>query len=77
MKNQSNTLGRANSFLRCRRVLSTVEPGYLRALIPEHAPEQGESWQSIFQDVERVIMPGVSYIFIARSLPYYLNCGTG
>ncbi len=37
-----------------------VQPGYLRGLIPEEAPEQGETWQSIFQDIERVIMPGVS-----------------
>lgn len=49
-----------NSFLNfLRRVLPLVEPGYLRSLIPEQAPEQGEQWQSIFQDVERVIMPGV------------------
>lgn len=42
-----------------RRVLPTVEPGYLRELIPAEAPEQGEAWQFIFQDIERVIMPGV------------------
>ncbi|EFX64462.1 hypothetical protein DAPPUDRAFT_19266, partial [Daphnia pulex] len=44
--------------IRNRRVLPIVQSGYLRGLIPEEAPEQGETWQSIFQDIERVIMPG-------------------
>lgn len=30
-------------------------------MIPEAAPERGESWQVIFQDIERVIMPGVTH----------------
>ena len=44
-----------------RRVLPTVEPGYLRALIPAEAPEEGESWRAVLSDVERVIMPGVTH----------------
>jgi aromatic-L-amino-acid decarboxylase len=46
-------------------VLPTVQPGYLRELIPEEAPEQGETWKSRFQDIERVIMPGVSEYFFS------------
>ncbi len=46
--------------IRDRRPLSNVEPGYLRKLIPDHAPEDGEKWEDLFQDIERVIMPGVS-----------------
>lgn len=42
-----------------RRVLPTVKPGYLRDLIPEEAPEEGEKWEEIMKDIERVIMPGV------------------
>ena len=34
-------------------------PGYIRELIPESAPQQGENWDNIFKDVEKVIMPGV------------------
>ena len=49
-------------------MLPTVQPGYLRELIPEEVPEQGETWQSIFQDIERVIMPGVSEYFFS-SIP--------
>jgi len=47
--------------IRNRRVLPTVKPGYVRELIPDHAPEHGEPWQDIFNDVERVIMPGVTH----------------
>jgi aromatic-L-amino-acid decarboxylase len=43
-----------------RQVLSTVEPGYLRPMLPRQAPETGESFEQIMADVERVIMPGVS-----------------
>ncbi len=48
--------------IRDRRVLPTVEPGYLHKLIPDHAPQEGEKWEDVFKDVERVIMPGVRQI---------------
>lgn len=47
--------------IRSRRVYPDVKPGYLRALIPESAPVESEQWDSIMGDVERVLMPGVSY----------------
>lgn len=43
-----------------RRVLPTVQPGYIKELIPDCAPEEAESWPDVLNDVERVIMPGVS-----------------
>ena len=43
-----------------RRVTPDVQPGYLRKLLPEEAPESGEKWESIMEDVETKIMPGVS-----------------
>ena len=46
--------------IRTRRPLPDVEPGYLRDLIPDTAPESGEKWEDLFPDIERVIMPGVS-----------------
>lgn len=42
-----------------RRVTPSVEPGYLRSLLPEQAPQQPESWDQIMADVENYIMPGV------------------
>ncbi|KAH3798066.1 aromatic-L-amino-acid decarboxylase-like [Dreissena polymorpha] len=47
--------------IRERRVFPEVEPGYLRKLIPGEAPEEGESFENIFKDIERVIMPGVTH----------------
>ena len=61
--------------IRDRRPLSNVKPGYLRELVPDEAPRDPEPWHDVFQDIERVIMPGVSqsvslsvlrvYVFIA------------
>ncbi|KAG8240020.1 hypothetical protein J437_LFUL017755 [Ladona fulva] len=47
--------------IRERRVLPTVEPGYLRPLIPDEAPEDPEKWQDVMADIERVVMPGVTH----------------
>ena len=47
--------------IRDRRVFPDVQPGYIRGLIPAEAPEEGEKWNEIFSDVERVIMPGVKF----------------
>ncbi|XP_037689938.1 histidine decarboxylase [Choloepus didactylus] len=47
------------STVRERRVTPDVQPGYLRAQLPESAPEEPDSWDSIFEDIEQIIMPGV------------------
>lgn len=47
--------------VRDRRVYPDVKPGYMRHLIPESAPLEGESWSKIFPDIERVVMPGVTH----------------
>ncbi|XP_056631560.1 aromatic-L-amino-acid decarboxylase-like isoform X1 [Diorhabda sublineata] len=57
--------------IRDRRVLPTVEPGYLRPLIPETAPEKPEKWEDIMKDLERVIMPGVTHWHSPRFHAYY------
>ncbi|KAI0132304.1 pyridoxal phosphate-dependent transferase [Xylariales sp. AK1849] len=44
-----------------RPVVSTVEPGYLRKLLPDHAPEDGEPWAAIQEDVESKIVPGLTH----------------
>ena len=50
--------------IRNRPVLPSVEPGYLHKLIPNHAPDDPEKWEDVFKDVEKVIMPGVSFFFL-------------
>ncbi|XP_071033748.1 histidine decarboxylase isoform X2 [Parasteatoda tepidariorum] len=47
--------------IRSRRVFPDVKPGYLRPLLPDSAPEEGENFSDIFQDFERVIMPGITH----------------
>ncbi|UJR09418.1 hypothetical protein I4U23_013659 [Adineta vaga] len=47
--------------IRTRRVFPNVKPGYMRPLIDNEAPRQGEPWDQIFNDIERVIMPGITH----------------
>jgi aromatic-L-amino-acid decarboxylase len=44
-----------------RRVVSNVEPGYLKKLLPAGPPEDGESWADIQKDIESKIMPGLTH----------------
>ncbi|XP_075212793.1 aromatic-L-amino-acid decarboxylase [Lycorma delicatula] len=57
--------------IRDRSVLPTVEPGYLRPLIPDTAPETPDKWQDIMKDIERVIMPGVTHWHSPRFHAYF------
>lgn len=47
--------------IRDRRVLPNVQPGYMRKLIPDSTPLEGESWDTIFADIEKIIMPGITH----------------
>ena len=42
-------------------VLSRVRPGDIRAALPVSAPEQAESFDAIFADFERIILPGITH----------------
>src|SRR4026208_2441601 len=42
-------------------VLSRARPGQIRDALPADAPEQGEAFDAIFADFERVILPGVTH----------------
>lgn len=52
-------------------MLPTVKPGYLRELIPEEAPEDGEKWEDIMKDIERVVMPGITHWHSPHFHAYY------
>jgi aromatic-L-amino-acid decarboxylase len=49
------------STISTRDVVPSIEPGYLRKLLPASPPQQGESWSSIEKDIERAIMPGMTH----------------
>lgn len=42
-------------------VMSQVQPGDIRALLPPHPPAQGEAFDAILADIDRVILPGVTH----------------
>ncbi|CDW54892.1 dopa decarboxylase [Trichuris trichiura] len=44
-----------------RKPCPEVSPGYIRQLVPEDAPEKGDSWENIFADLENAIMKGVTH----------------
>jgi aromatic-L-amino-acid/L-tryptophan decarboxylase len=42
-------------------VLSRVQPGEIRAALPPDAPAQGEPFEKILADVDRLILPGITH----------------
>jgi aromatic-L-amino-acid/L-tryptophan decarboxylase len=44
-----------------RRVVSNVTPGYLKELLPDGPPQEGEPWADIQSDIESKIMPGLTH----------------
>mmetsp|Transcript_2039 Transcript_2039/g.13171 ORF Transcript_2039/g.13171 Transcript_2039/m.13171 type:complete len:510 (-) Transcript_2039:2125-3654(-) len=44
-----------------RKVCSQVEPGYLPPRLPKHAPEEGETWDRVMEDLEEHVMPGITH----------------
>ena len=42
-------------------VMSQVEPGAIRALLPTSPPQQGEGLDAIAGDLERVVLPGITH----------------
>ncbi|XP_042330629.1 histidine decarboxylase [Sceloporus undulatus] len=45
--------------VRDRQVYPNVQPGYMKDQLPDRAPFEPESWDTIFKDIEKIIMPGV------------------
>ena len=41
-------------------VQSQLGPGDVRAMLPAAAPEQGEPWEAIVADLDRVVVPGIT-----------------
>jgi aromatic-L-amino-acid decarboxylase len=54
-------------------VLSTVQPNDIIDGLPAHGPEQGETLDRIFNDFERVILPGITHWNHPRFLAFFAN----
>ncbi|CAK1365164.1 Aromatic-L-amino-acid decarboxylase [Cercospora beticola] len=59
-----------------RPVLPSIEPGYLPKLLPDTAPEVGEQWTDIQQDIERTIMPGITHWQHPKFMAYFSASST-
>lgn len=53
------------------RVAPREEPGAIRAQLPAQAPEEGESFEKILNDVNRVIVPGMVHWSHPMFLAYF------
>lgn len=44
-----------------RAIVPSVEPGDVRAMLPEHPPTEPESWSAVRADVEQIIVPTIAH----------------
>jgi aromatic-L-amino-acid decarboxylase len=58
-------------------VLSQVRPGEIRAALPEEPPKQGEAFEAIMNDVNRVILPGITHWQSPNFFAYFPSNASG
>ncbi|QYX54441.1 DOPA decarboxylase [Pseudomonas sp. S07E 245] len=59
-----------------RPVMAQVEPGYLKAALPVAAPDQGEPFEAILDDFNKLVMPGLSHWQHPDFYGYFPSNGT-
>ncbi|HUN28530.1 MAG TPA: pyridoxal-dependent decarboxylase [Alphaproteobacteria bacterium] len=52
-------------------VLPAIAPGEIAAALPDRAPEEGEPFERIMADFERIIMPGITHWNHPRFFAYF------
>ncbi|HEX7736531.1 MAG TPA: pyridoxal-dependent decarboxylase [Ktedonobacteraceae bacterium] len=57
-------------------VMARVEPGAVRAQLPGAPPESAETFEAIFQDLEQIIVPGLSHWQHPRFYGYFPSNAT-
>src|SRR5436305_9238756 len=57
-------------------VLARVTPGEITAALPAAAPENGEPFESIMADVERVLVPGLTHWNHPGFFAYFASTGS-
>jgi aromatic-L-amino-acid/L-tryptophan decarboxylase len=58
-------------------VLAKVRPGQLRDALPPEAPRSGEPFEAIFEDFERILLPGVTHWNHPGFFAYFAITGSG
>jgi aromatic-L-amino-acid/L-tryptophan decarboxylase len=62
--------------VRERPVLAQVEPGHLRARLPESAPEEPETFAAVLRDLDEVLMPALTHWQSPRFFAYFATTGS-
>jgi aromatic-L-amino-acid decarboxylase len=57
-------------------VLSQVEPGAIRAALPERAPDKGEPFAAVLRDLDDVLLPGLTHWQSPRYFAYFPSTGS-
>jgi aromatic-L-amino-acid/L-tryptophan decarboxylase len=57
-------------------VLAQVEPGDVKAALPASPPEQGEPFESVLRDLDRVLVPGTTHWNHPRFFAYFAISGS-
>ena len=57
-------------------VLAQVEPGEIRARLPEHPPEHGEPFSNLLRDLDDVLLPGLTHWQSPRFFAYFATCAS-
>ncbi len=57
-------------------VQAVVAPGEIRARLPEHPPQEAESFQAVLADLDRVILPGITHWNHPRFFAWFANTGS-
>lgn len=59
-----------------RPVMAQVQPGYLKAALPDAAPQQAEPFERVLEDVEQLLIPGLSHWQHPQFYGYFPSNGT-
>lgn len=57
-------------------VAANVEPGQIRARLPESPPEVGEPFEAMLRDLDEVILPGITHWNHPRFFAWFANTGS-
>ena len=57
-------------------VLSQVKPGFLKGVLPARAPEHGEPLDTLLDDFERLLLPGITHWNHPRFFAYFAITGS-
>jgi aromatic-L-amino-acid decarboxylase len=58
-------------------VLSQVKPGEIRSSLPASAPQHGEAFETILDDVERLVLPGITHWQSPNFFAYFPSNASG